>query len=223
MTDVHSVDAASTTVDCRIHFFWQKFGKKVDVRTSTKSGCRIHYSEKSGCSIHIFNSDVHDIHSVDAAPTPGLTDEHWRGFSWKIESCLLSQAWKTELLPSLVYRAKSNSAVRSATPEKEIPEISVVPSNTEPTSRHTFHKAPSDSTARKKSWLQQNILSFDNCSKGRESIEHIYAERRQRATLATEMQHSSVWMPSGRPLIFVNVQNLRRTPDTWLYVTESDL
>ena len=75
MTDVHSVDAASTTVDCRIHFFWQKFGKKVDVRTSTKSGCRIHYSEKSGCGIHIFNSDVHDIHWVDAAPTPGFKDD----------------------------------------------------------------------------------------------------------------------------------------------------
>ena len=43
--------------------------------TSTKSGCRIHYSEKSGCRIHIFNWDVHDIHSVDAAPTPGLTDD----------------------------------------------------------------------------------------------------------------------------------------------------
>ena len=78
MMDVHSVDAASTTVDCRIHFFWQKFGKKVDVRTSTKSGFRIHYSEKSGCSIHIFNSDVHDIHSVDVAPAPGLTDVHTR-------------------------------------------------------------------------------------------------------------------------------------------------
>ena len=75
MTDVHSVDAASTTVDCRIHFFDKNLVKKWTSGHPLKVGAvRIHYSEKSGCSIHIFNLDVHDIHPVDAAPTPGLTD-----------------------------------------------------------------------------------------------------------------------------------------------------
>ena len=72
--DVHSLDAASTTVDCRIHFFDKNLVKKWTLGHPHKVGAASTIPEKVDAAITFSIRTSTTSTQWDAAPTPGLTD-----------------------------------------------------------------------------------------------------------------------------------------------------